>query len=420
VTPSQLLPPPDEATKRANLVRMKRRATGLLILSTVVFFVAALFERAYPWLGAVKATAGAAMVGGLADWFAVTALFKHPLGIPIPHTAIIAARKDQIGRSLGNFVQRHFLSRDVLAEKLLHAKVAEHLAAWLSDPVNAKNVGRHAASAVAGGVKVLRDEDVQALIDGVLKERIRKTQVAPLAGKLLSVITEGGRHQELLDEAIALLSRTVHTHGDAIRDRIERESPWWVPEVVDDKIHEKIVTGLDRTLAEVKADPKHPLRHRFDHALDEFIARLNGSAELQARAERIKGELLDDAAVRRFSTAIWEEAKASLFRYAERPDSFNPGAIERGLVAFGETAKDDPLLLEKLNGYIADLALTVVERYEGEVSALIAQTVAGWDPDATSQRIELAIGKDLQFIRINGTIVGGLAGLAIYYISKLF
>ncbi len=417
-----LLPqkPPDEAAKRAQLARMKRRATGMLLASCALFALAAALERAHPWLGPIRATAEAAMVGGLADWFAVTALFRHPLGIPIPHTAIIAARKDQIGRTLGNFVQRHFLSRDVLAEKLAHARVAENLAAWLSEPSNAQAVARHAAAAVAAGVRVLRDEDVQTLIDGVLRERIRTTKVAPLAGKLLSVITEDGRHQELLDQAIALLARAVHDHQDEIRDRIERESPWWVPEVVDEKIHQKLVTGVDRTLQEVRGDPQHPLRRRFDLALDEFIDKLNRSPDVQARAEALKLELLDDAAVRRFSVAVWEEAKGALFRYAERPEAFSPSAIERGLVAFGETARADPVLLAKLNGYVADLALTIVERFQGEVAALIAQTVAGWDPDATSQRIELAIGKDLQFIRINGTIVGGLVGLALYYIAKFF
>ncbi|HUO51283.1 MAG TPA: DUF445 domain-containing protein [Gemmatimonadaceae bacterium] len=415
------LPPiQDEATKRANLARMKARATGLLLIACALFVVTALLQPAHPWLAPLRAMAEAGMVGGLADWFAVTALFRHPLGIPIPHTAIIAARKEQIGRALGNFVQRHFLSRDVLAQKLAQAKVGEKLAAWLAEPANAREVARHAASAAAGGVRVLRDEDVQALIDGVLRERIRRTQVAPLAGKMLSVITEGGRHQELLDEAIELLARGVHDNQDAIRERIERESPWWVPEVVDEKIHQKIVTGVDRTLQEVRADPRHPLRRRFDDALAGFIAKLNGSAEVQARAEALKLELLDDAAVRRFSAAVWEEAKAALFRYAERPEAFGPGAIEKGLIAFGETARRDPVLTARLDGYVADLALGIVDRYQGEVSALIAQTVAGWDPDATSQRIELAIGRDLQYIRINGTLVGALAGLLIYYVGKLF
>jgi len=418
---STTLPPiQDEAAKRANLARMKRRATGLLVAAAALFVITRFLETAHPWIAPLRAMAEASLVGGLADWFAVTALFKHPLGIPIPHTAIIAARKEQIGRALGNFVQRHFLSRDVLAGKLAQAKVGEHLAVWLSEPANARGVARHAAAAVAGGVRVLRDEDVQELLDGVLRDRIRRTKVAPLAGKVLTVITEGGRHQELLDEAIELLARGVHENQDAIRDRIERESPWWIPEVVDEKIHQKIVGGVDRTLQEVRADPAHPLRRRFDDALSNFIARLNESPELQQRAEALKLELLDDAAVRRFSAAVWEEAKSALFRYAERPEAFQPGAIERGLIAFGEAARKDPVLVAKLDGYIADLALGIVERFQGEVSALIAQTVAGWDPVETSTRIELSIGKDLQYIRINGTLVGGLAGLAIYYIAKLF
>src|SRR5262245_9528011 len=241
---------------------MKRRASGLLVISCVGFVTAAVLEHSHPWLAALKATAEAAMVGGLADWFAVTALFKHPLGIPIPHTAIIAARKDQIGRSLGNFVQRHFLNHDVIAEKLARAQVAEHLAAWLSEPANARAVARHATAAVASGVRVLRDGDVLELIDGVLKDCIHRTPVAPIAGKVLTVITEGGRHQELLDQAIALLSRLVHNNQDAIRARIEDERPWWLPRMADKKILNKLLTGMDRTLQEVRADPQHPLRKR--------------------------------------------------------------------------------------------------------------------------------------------------------------
>ena len=231
------------------------------------------------------------------------------------------------------------------------------------------------------------------------------------------MITEGGRHQELLDEAIELLARGVHDNQEVIRARIEKESPWWIPEAVDDKIHQKIVGGVDRTLQEVRADPEHPLRQRFDDALTNFIARLNESPELQARAEALKLEFLDDEAVRRFSAAVWDEAKAALFRYAERPEAFQPGAIERGLVAFGEAARKDPVLVAKLDGSIADLALGIVERFQGEVSALIAQTVASWDPVETSTRIELAIGKDLQYIRINGTVVGAGVGLALHAIA---
>src|SRR6478672_1731948 len=413
------LPPVDEETKRKNLARMKRRASGLLLLATAVWIVTSIFVSRYPWLAYVRATAEASMIGGLADWFAVTALFRHPLGIPIPHTAIVAARKDQIGRSLGNFVSRHFLSRDVMSARLASLRVAEHLAKWLAEPENSRTLAHHAATALASGARMLADEDVQALIDRVLVERIRSTEVAPILGQLLSLLTAGDRHQELLDEAIGLLARAVDQNQELIRERIEAESPWWIPGVVDDRIHRKIVTGLDNTLADVRDDPNHPLRRRFDEALANFVRKLNESPEVRARAERIKLEILDAAAVRRFSSSIWEDAKAALFRYADAPNAFAPSAIERGLVSMGEAVSRDEALLARIDGLIAEVAGHLVDRYQGEVAELIAQTVTSWDPEVTSDRVELAIGKDLQFIRINGTIVGGLAGLAIYAFSRL-
>lgn len=412
------LPPLDEATKRKQLARMKGRASGLLLLATAIWIVSSLLVSRYPWLAYVRATAEASMIGGLADWFAVTALFKHPMGIPIPHTAIVAARKDQIGRSLGNFVSRHFLSRDVLAARLASLHVAEHLARWLTVPENSRTLARHAATGLANGARMLADEDVQQLIDRVLEERIRKTEVAPLLGQMLSLLTAGDRHQELLDEAIALLARAVDQNQELIRERIEEESPWWVPGMVDDRIHRKIVTGLDHTLTAVRDDPDHPLRRRFDDALANFVRKLNESPEVRARAERIKLEILDREAVRHFSSSIWEDAKAALFRYADAPNAFAPTAIERGLVSLGEAVARDEALLARIDALVADVALHLVDRYQSEVAQLIAQTVTSWDPEVTSERVELAIGKDLQFIRINGTIVGGLAGLLIYVIAR--
>lgn len=397
---------------------MKGRASGLLLLATAVWIASSLLVSRYPWLAYVRATAEASMIGGLADWFAVTALFRHPMGIPIPHTAIVAARKDQIGRSLGNFVSRHFLSRDVLAARLSSLHVARHLAEWLSVPENSRTLARHAATGLANGARMLADDDVQELIDRVIAERIRKTEVAPLLGQMLSLLTAGDRHQELLDEAIGLLARAVDQNQELIRERIEEESPWWVPGMVDDRIHRKIVTGLDHTLTAVRDDPDHPLRRRFDDALANFVRKLNESPEVRARAERIKVEILDREAVRRFSSSIWEDAKAALFRYAEAPNAFAPTAIERGLVSLGEAVSRDEALLARIDALIADVALHLVDRYQGEVAQLIAQTVTSWDPEVTSDRVELAIGKDLQFIRINGTIVGGLAGLAIYAIAR--
>jgi uncharacterized membrane-anchored protein YjiN (DUF445 family) len=411
------LQPLDDPAKRAPLATMKRRATGLLVLASVIFVVARLLEPSYPWLGVVRATAEAAMVGGLADWFAVTALFRRPLGLPIPHTAIIAARKDQIGRTLGRFVQRHFVSPEVLSAKLAQLRVAEHLARWLAEPEHSQKVARHTATALSQAAHVLRDEDVQSLLDNVLARKVRSTPVAPLIAKLLAVMTTGNRHQELLNDAIRLVARAVDQNQEMIRDRIAQEAPWWVPELVENKMHEKIIAGVDRTLREVRDDPFHPLRSCFDDAIADFIERLRTSPEVQERAERMKEELLESGAVRRFSAAIWDDTKSALVRYAENPDSYGPGAMERGLVSLGETMLNDAELLGKVDRWIANVALYLVERYQGEVEQLIATTVAAWDPEVTSQRIELAVGKDLQYIRINGTLVGGLAGLGIYLVS---
>lgn len=418
----QPAPVPDEAARQRRLDSMKRRATGLLVLATGVFVATHLLEARYPWLGFVRAMAEAAMVGGLADWFAVTALFRHPLGIPIPHTAIVPRRKDRVGRTLGAFVQRNFLTREVIEGRLRTLRVAERLASWIARPENARTIARQAAVALSAGAQVLRDDDVQELIDHSLQQRIRRTRVAPLAGRLLSVVTENNRHQELLDEAIVLIARAVEENHDLIRDRVERESPWWVPTAVDRKIYEKIVSSIERTLVEIRDDREHPLRTRFDAALRAFIDRLQHSPETAARAEALKLEMLDAESVRRFSGSLWVDAKAALLRFAENPDatSREGGAIERALTAFGEAVLADPKLVAKVDDFITDVAVFLVARYQADVAELIAHTVQNWDPEVTTRRIELAIGADLQYIRINGTLVGALAGLAIYVLSRTF
>ena len=399
---------------------MKRRATALLVIAAVVFVVARLLEPRFPWLGYLRATAEAAMVGGVADWFAVTALFRQPMGLPIPHTAIIPARKDRIGRSLGGFVQRNFLSRDVVASRLAAVRAGEHLARWVSQPENARLISRHVAAGLAGATRVMRDEDVRDAIEKHLLGRIRATRVAPIIGNALSLLTAGDRHQELLDRAIVLVARFVSENEELIRDRIRAESPWWIPERVDDKIHDKIVSGIERTLQDVSINPDHPLRGRFDHALDEFIERLRTSPEVIARAEQIKAEVLDSPAVREYSRGLWDDVKHRLVRYAERSDDEGPGAVERGLVALGNAVLADPTLMAKVESWITEMVLYAVEQARDEVAHLIEHTVAAWDPDDTSRKIELQIGRDLQFIRINGTLVGGLVGLLLYSIGKLF
>lgn len=274
----RLAAPPiaDEALKRERLVRMKRFALLLLVCAVVVFVATLVLERSYSWvwLGYVRAAAEASVVGGVADWFAVTALFRHPLGIPIPHTAIVPARKDRIGRALGNFVQQNFLDRTVVAYKLSSLRLGDRAAQWLSEPANARSVTRVVAHALTSAANVLKDEDVQSFLERTAGDRLRSVQVAPLLGRALRLLTADGRHQELLDEALRLAARATEANDALIREKVQEQTPWWLPNAVDRRISDRVVTGIGRTLAEVSDDPDHPLRHRFDEAVKNFIERL--------------------------------------------------------------------------------------------------------------------------------------------------
>jgi uncharacterized membrane-anchored protein YjiN (DUF445 family) len=402
--------------RQRNLDRMKRRATGLLVLMGAIFVATSLLEAQHAWVGYIRATAEASLVGGVADWFAITALFRHPLNIPIPHTAIIPARKDRIGRSLGNFVQNNFLSPEMLTAKLRAAQISRRAAEWLSDPEHARTAAKQLGSILRSAGSVIRDEDVHALLDRSVVEPLRRVSIAPVLAKGLALLTVDDRHQQLLDRVIHGLTRLVAENEAMIRERIREESPWWVPKVVDDRIHQKVLGGIERTLYEVGADPDHPLRHQFDELLADWMVQLQESPEVIARAEAIKHQILDPETSGRLAASLWEELKQVLGRQVVSDDGA-PGAVARGLSALGRAALDDAVLLEKIDGWVIGAVLRVVEQHRGEVGQLIAQTVSSWDPQETSRRIELLVGRDLQFIRINGTLVGGLVGLLIYTVT---
>ena len=386
----------------------------------MVFAVARILEARLPWVGFIRATAEASLVGGLADWFAVTALFRHPLGLPIPHTAIVATRKDRLGRTLGNFVQNHFLARDVLTTRLRGMRIAERTARWLSEVENGRRIARAVASGLAKTLESLSDDDLRTMVQAGVSERLHAIRVAPALGRTLSLVVAGSRHQDLLSEAVRLAAQTISDNRELIRDQVRSESPWWVPGVVDEKIYQRIVTAVERLLRDISTNPSHTLRAAFDTALRNFIDRLQHSADVIARAEAMKEEWLRDPAFARLSDQLWETTRRAILGYATRDAGASPGALERGIAAFGSAVLANETLLAELDEAVVDVVASVVEEYRQEVADLIAQTVASWDPAATSQRIELAIGRDLQFIRINGTLVGGLVGLVLYTISRLW
>ena len=409
----------DAEAKQLQLTRMKRRATGLLVLMGAVFAVAWMLESAHPWLGYLRATAEAGLVGGVADWFAITALFRHPLNIPIPHTAIIPQRKDRIGRSLGNFVQNNFLSPEVLGAKLRAAGLSRLAAEWLREPEHARLVVRQAAGVLRSATAVVRDDDVHALLERSVIEPLKRRPIAPVLADGLALLTVNDRHQQLLDRLIRGLSRLVAENQGLIRQRIREESPWWVPGFVDDRVHERVVDGIERTLFEVSADSNHPLRQQLDELLDGWIEQLRESPEAIARAEQIKQQVLDHPTSEQLSESLWREVKKVLDRQVDAAEQGAPGGLERGLTALAQAALEDEALLAKLDEWIIGAVLRTVEQHRHEVGQLIAHTVSAWDPDETSRRIELQVGRDLQFIRINGTLVGGMVGLLLYALTKV-
>ena len=411
--PGLALAPVDEARQR-DLRRMKAVATGFLLGAAVVYLVAKANEDHAPWVGYVRAGAEAAMVGALADWFAVTALFRHPLGIPVPHTAIIPRRKDQIGRSLGEFVEQNFLTAEVLTSRLEGARFGARLGGWLAEPRHAARASDALADGLRGTIEVIDDRDVSDAIGAVVDQRLRTTEVAPLLGRAIDVAVDGGHHQRALDSLLVGLGTFLDENRGTFRRRLDSESPWWVPESIDDRIFERMYSAVHRFLIDIGQDADHEVRRAIDQQIRRLGDRLRTDPVLIAKAEEIKLELLGHRDVQAWIASLWLEIKKSILTAAGDPRSELRHRVTVTLQRVGERLAADAELQAKVDDWVERAAVYVVENYRSEVSEIIATTVERWDGADTSRRIELQVGRDLQFIRINGTVVGGLAGVLIH------
>ncbi|MGI8807076.1 MAG: DUF445 domain-containing protein [Acidimicrobiales bacterium] len=409
--------PATEQSRRRQLAVTKRRATGLLAVVTLVFLVTAVWGGDATWVGYLEATAAASMVGGLADWFAVTALFRHPLGLPIPHTAIVVERKDQFGATLAAFMRESFLTREVLVERVRAAGVVGRLGGWLSKEENASRVAAEVASAAVAGSDLLRDDDVHRVVEELVRERVETVQLAPLAGRALRFFTQDGRHDELLDAVFAGLDRYLATHGQDLRAQLDARSPWWLPGAVEDRIFDRLLDGARTVLQEMAADRTHDLRRQFDARLRLLAAELETSVGLRERGERLKHDLMSQPQVREWVASLWADAKVELRTQACHPESQLRRQLVSGIASGGRRLQDDPELaatvqtaLERGVGYLAD-------HFDGDIAAFISGTISRWDAEETASRLELLLGPDLQYVRINGTVVGAVAGLALHTVS---
>ncbi|MGY4857936.1 DUF445 domain-containing protein [Cryobacterium sp. AP23] len=416
-TPRAPLSPTDEA-RRIALVGMKRLALGLLLAMAVIFAVSFALEDRYPWLEYVRAAAEGGMVGAIADWFAVTALFRYPLGLRIPHTNIIANRKDEIGASLGEFVESNFLSDAVVRGKLESIGISSRVGAWLVQPSNAERLTDELAHAGSGLLDLLSDDDIKDLLEGVAREHLLEPEWGPSLGRLGGHLVESGRHHAavdlLLDKAHSWLETHPEAFGQSVSTRLPRWLPGFVGEMVDDKAYREVLAFVST----VQGTPEHPLREAIDHYLAELMADLQHDTTMIARVEALKLELVDNAKLREFAGDAWESLKETLLVALADPQSALRRGITSTVLDVGGRLAGDASLGARIDRWLADAAGYMLQKYRHEIAGVITETVERWDPAETTEKIELQVGKDLQFIRINGTVVGALAGLLIFAVAQ--
>ena len=399
---------------------MKSIATALLVAAAVVYVVASRAEDGGPdWVGYVRAAAEASMVGALADWFAVTALFRRPLGLPIPHTAIIPTRKDQLGAGLGDFVGTHFLSEQVVRDRLRSVGVAARLGGWLTDPDHARRVTDEVATALRGAIEVLRDDDVRAVLEQALLPRLLEAPVGPPLGRLLTRVVEDRAHEGVLQLAIDQVNRWLAENEDVVVDAVARQAPAWSPRFVDEAVALRVYREVVRVAGEVQRDPEHPLRRSVDRFLAQTGRDLQDDLETIHRAEQLKAGLLAHPAVRAAAGDLAGSVRAALLEAVANPDGELRRRAAAGVASFGGRLTSDDRLRTKVDGWLEDAAAYLVTTYRDELTATITETVDRWDGEETARKVELAVGRDLQFIRINGTLVGALAGIGIHALTQL-
>jgi uncharacterized membrane-anchored protein YjiN (DUF445 family) len=413
------IPVPDRQRLRA-LRRMKATAGGLLVAAAIVYALCrSLTDGSGGW-GYLQAAAEASMVGGLADWFAVTALFRHPLGIPIPHTAIIPRKKDQIGEGLAGFVVKYFLTEAVVSERVAAARVPHRLGQWLADADHARQLAGEVSSAVGGMASVLRDDELRNAVATFADKRLRELDAAPLLARLLDAVCDSGQHQAVLTYALRGTMRFLDENRSVFRRRLADESPEWVPDWVDDRVFAKGFTAVQSFLADVSIQDEHELRRTYDAKLRDLAERLRTDPEQAAKVEEAKLQLLEHPKVREWLSTLWVTGKALVVDGVADPDSELRRTIESLTMRAGEVLRDDPDVAAKVDEALQRMTGHIVTNYAEDMAGVISATVERWDTAETSRRLELQVGRDLQFIRINGTVVGALAGLLIYALTQLF
>jgi len=400
---------------------MKAAATGLLVVMAILFVAARLAEPTYPAASWLKAFAEAAMVGGLADWFAVTALFRHPLGLPIPHTAIIPRNKDRIGEALATFLKENFLIAPVVARRMRNIDLAGAAGRFLQAPQGQETRIRRGASRLIGDLaESLDDERLGGLVKGAVSSRLKAMEVSPLLGHALASAINEERHIPLLEAAIRFMARALEANEPLIRDIVHKRANWVLKLAgIDSRIADSVVDGLRKLTAEMGTDPDHPVRVKIEAALVQLANDLQTNADTRARVEAMKDELLANRSVGLWIDTMWQKGRSAIISAARNPDAAMAGKMGEVLNAMGQSLESDPGMRRSINQFARRAVAGMAASYGGSIVKLVSETVRGWDARTVTDRLEAAVGRDLQYIRINGTLVGGSVGVLLHLIDRI-
>jgi uncharacterized membrane-anchored protein YjiN (DUF445 family) len=400
---------------------MKVVATGLLVVMAAVFAAARAFEPRLPWLGYIKSFAEAAMVGGLADWFAVTALFRHPLGLPIPHTAIIPRNKDRIGEALANFLRENFLIPSVVARRMRNIDLAGAAGRFLQTPAGEGNRIRAGASRLIADIfEGLDDERLGGIVKGAIAGRLRNMEVSPLLGHALASAINEDRHVPMLEASIRWTARALDANEQLIRDMVHKKANWVLKLAgLDAKLADAIIDGLKKLTVEMSTDPTHPVRQKIEEALANLANDLQRRPETRDRVEAIKDQLLDNQSVSLWLDTLWQKGREAIIRAARNPDAVLAGKLGEVMKSMGTTLESDSRIRAAINQFARRATVGMAASYGSSIVKLVSETVRGWDARTVTARLEAAVGRDLQYIRINGTLVGGMVGLVLHVLDRL-
>ena len=414
--PTRLLSPAD-LERRRGLRVMKTVALAALLAMGILFVIAYIWQDRVPPLAYVRAAAEGGMVGALADWFAVTALFRHPLGIPIPHTAIIPKRKDEIGQNLGEFVETEFLRADVVRARLASTPLSARLGEWLREPSNTERITAEASVIAAAVLRALSDDDVQDLIEDLAREHLLAPDWGPPVGEWLERVVSADLHHGAVDLAVDSVHSWLGSNRAAFTGLVSRRLPNWVPSLAHRLVDDTAYTQAVAFISAMQSDPNHPARRAIDGYLSRLAESLQHEPAMIGRLEDAKSAVFDSPRLRKLAGDAWASTKAGLLDALADPGSGLRTRASAILADIGTRLSEDAALQRRVDSWVIDAASFLVDRYRHDIASIITDTVARWDATETTEKIELMVGRDLQYIRLNGTIVGAIAGLAIYSLA---